>query len=102
MMEQAYSRLLHRAINRWVKRNWFSYFGYLTLRHNTTHGDSYLPDYAAAGVAANSAITAVFSEALSPSTVTNATFTLMQGTTLVTGTVTYAGVYGELLPQQLI
>jgi len=56
------------------------------------------PINAAAGVAANSAITAVFSEALSPSTVTNATFTLMQGTTLVTGTVTYAGVTASFTP----
>jgi len=39
-----------------------------------------------------------FSKALDPSTITNVTFTLMQGTTPVTGTVTYAGVTATFTP----
>ena len=46
----------------------------------------------------SSAITAVFSEALDNSTVTDVTFTLKQGTTPVAGTVTYAGVTATFTP----
>jgi hypothetical protein len=59
---------------------------------------SILPANAAIDVANNSALTATFSKALDPSTITNVTFTLMQGTTPVTGTVTYAGVTATFTP----
>jgi hypothetical protein len=51
--------------------------------------NSTVPANAATGVAINSAITATFSEAIDPLTMTTVTFTLMQGTTPVPGTVTY-------------
>jgi hypothetical protein len=46
----------------------------------------------------NSALAAVFSEAMDPSTVSSATFTLMQGTTLIPGTVTYLGMTAAFVP----
>jgi ribosomal protein L21E len=46
----------------------------------------------------NSALAAVFSEAMDPSTVNSATFILMQGATLVPGTVTYLGVTAAFVP----
>ncbi len=59
---------------------------------------STIPANAATGVAINSAITATFSEAMDPLTVTTATFTLNQGATPVAGTVTYAGVTATFTP----
>jgi hypothetical protein len=56
------------------------------------------PANTAISVAVNSAITAAFSRAMDPSTITNATFTLTQGTTPVAGTVTYAGVTATFTP----
>jgi hypothetical protein len=50
------------------------------------------PADVATGVPINQAVTATFSEAMNPSTITDATFTLHQGTTPVAGTVDYAGV----------
>jgi hypothetical protein len=49
-------------------------------------------------VSINSAITAIFSEALDPLTVTTVTFILEQGLTPVSGTVTYAGVTATFTP----
>ncbi len=52
----------------------------------------------AINVALNSAIAATFSEAMMPSTVGAATFTVKQGTTPVSGTVTFAGVTAVFTP----
>ena len=49
---------------------------------------STIPADAATGVAVNANITATFSEAIDPATVTNSSFTLKQGTTVVAGAVT--------------
>ncbi|MEK6654011.1 MAG: Ig-like domain-containing protein, partial [Thermodesulfobacteriota bacterium] len=57
---------------------------------------STIPANAATGVAVNSAMAAVFSEAMQP--LTTATFTLMQGATPVSGAVTYAGVTATFTP----
>lgn len=56
------------------------------------------PLNAATGVALNANITATFSEAMSPATITTSTFTLMQGTTPVPGAVTYSGVTAVFNP----
>ncbi len=52
----------------------------------------------ATGVATNAAISAVFSEAMMPSTVNASNFTLMQGSTPVTGVVSYSGVTATFVP----
>ena len=57
-----------------------------------------VPANAATGVAVNSAITATFSEAMDPLTITTTTFTLTQGGTPVAGAVTYAGVTATFNP----
>ena len=49
------------------------------------------PASGAAGVAFNQKIAATFSEAMDSSTITTASFTLMQGTSFVSGTVFYTG-----------
>jgi hypothetical protein len=59
---------------------------------------STVPANAATGVAIGGNIAAVFSEAMDPLTISTATFTLKQGTTVVTGTVTYAGVTATFNP----
>jgi len=59
---------------------------------------STIPVNAATGVAINSKITATFSEAMDPSTLTTATFTLKQGATTITGTVSYIGVTASFAP----
>ncbi|MBC8017340.1 MAG: Ig-like domain-containing protein, partial [Verrucomicrobia bacterium] len=61
---------------------------------------STVPVSAATGVATNSSVTATFSEAMDPSTITiPATFTVKQGaTTVVPGTVTYSGVTAVFTP----
>jgi hypothetical protein len=59
---------------------------------------STIPANAATGVYIDTAINAVFSEAMHPSTITTVTFTLAQGVTPVTGTVTYAGVTATFTP----
>jgi Protein of unknown function (DUF3494)./Listeria-Bacteroides repeat domain (List_Bact_rpt). len=50
------------------------------------------------GVAFNQKITATFSEAMDPLTITTATFTLMQGTSFVSGTVSHAGTMVTFAP----
>jgi hypothetical protein len=59
---------------------------------------SVVPTGGATSIAVTSAITATFSEALNASTVNSATFTLMQGTTSVSGTVSYSGVTAKFTP----
>lgn len=56
----------------------------------------------AVGVAANTKIGAVFSEAMAPASINNTTFTVMQGTTPVTGTVTYSGVTAIFAPTSVL
>ena len=60
--------------------------------------NSAVPVNLATGVATNSSLSAVFSEAMDPSTINTATFTLQQGDTPVTGTVTYSGVTALFKP----
>jgi hypothetical protein len=50
-----------------------------------------LPANAATGIALNTNITATFSEAMNPSTITPLTFTLKQGTASISGAVSYVG-----------
>ncbi|MEO8090090.1 MAG: ice-binding family protein [Gemmatimonadales bacterium] len=56
------------------------------------------PNSAGTGASRNGAITAVFSEAMEPSTINATTFTLAQGVTPVTGVVTYTGTTAKLVP----
>jgi hypothetical protein len=50
------------------------------------------------GVTVDSGISATFSKAMDPSTITTTTFTMAQGSTSVTGTVTYAGTTTSFKP----
>jgi len=59
---------------------------------------STVPVNGATGVVIGSNLTATFSEALDPLTVSTATFTLQQGATPVSGTVTYSGVTAAFVP----
>jgi len=59
---------------------------------------STLPVDGANDVEIDQAVSVVFSEALNPATVTNASFTLHQGATPVAAAVTYAGVTAVLTP----
>jgi hypothetical protein len=52
----------------------------------------------ATGVPINTKAGATFSEAMNPTTITTATFTLRQGTTVVPGTVAYSGVNAVFTP----
>jgi len=56
------------------------------------------PATSALGVSAESSITATFSEAMAPLTVTTATFTLQNAATPVPGTVTYLGTTATFAP----
>ena len=56
------------------------------------------PVNAAMGVGFNQKIAATFSEAMDSSTITTATFTLMQGTSFVSGTVSYTGTTAIFAP----
>ncbi len=56
------------------------------------------PGDSATNVAVNSDITFSFSEAMDVSTITGTTFTLKQGTTPVSGTVTYSGKTATFTP----
>ena len=56
------------------------------------------PANAATGVALNQQVAATFSEAMDSLTITTATFTLLQGTTPVSGAVAYAGVTATFTP----
>src|SRR5947209_6756796 len=49
-------------------------------------------------VSVNRRITATFSKAMDPATITTTTFTLAQGATAVPGTVTYAGTTATFTP----
>jgi len=57
-----------------------------------------VPVHLATGVAVNSSVSATFSEAMNPLTITAATFTLKQGTMGISGTVTYSGVTAVFKP----
>src|SRR5450759_4887085 len=59
---------------------------------------STVPVNDAPGIAFNSNISAIFSVAMDPSTINATTFTLKQGTTPVTGVVTYAGTTATFTP----
>jgi len=59
---------------------------------------STFPVDAATGVAVNTDVLATFNETMDPLTITTATFTLMQGTTPVSGTVTYAALTATFNP----
>ncbi len=59
---------------------------------------SVVPASGATSVAANSNITAAFSEAMNASTITSTTFTLKQGTISVAGLVTYSGTTATFNP----
>ncbi len=50
------------------------------------------------GVAFNNKVTAIFSEAMDSTTITTASFTLMQGTSFVSGTVSYTGTIATFTP----
>ena len=52
----------------------------------------------ATGVAHNKVVALTFSEAMDPSTINTSTFTLEQGTTAVSGTVTYSGTTATFTP----
>jgi hypothetical protein len=56
------------------------------------------PGINATSVALNSVITANFSESMNPASITSSTFTLKQGTTVITGTVTYSGATAKFAP----
>ncbi len=56
------------------------------------------PANAATGVAFNQKVAATFSKTMDPSTITTATFTLMQGTSFVSGTVSYSGATAIFIP----
>ena len=56
------------------------------------------PVNAAIGVPLDKQVAATFSESMDASTITTATFTLMQGTTFVSGTVSYAGTTATYIP----
>lgn len=56
------------------------------------------PANLATGVALNKVISATFSEAMNPTTISSSTFTLMNGTTLVAGAVNYAGTTATFTP----
>src|ERR1041384_3004015 len=57
-----------------------------------------VPANAATGVAINHTVTTAFSEAMDPLTISTASVTLKQGTTVVAGTVSYAGVTATFTP----
>ena len=59
---------------------------------------STIPAKATTGMAINRAVTATFSEAMDPLTITTDTFTLKQGTTPVSGVVTYTGATATFKP----
>ena len=59
---------------------------------------STIPADTATGVALNANVTATFSEAMDPSTITTTTFTLKQGATPVSGVVSYVGTSATFNP----
>ena len=63
---------------------------------------STLPLNLATEVALNSTAAATFSEAMDPTKITSLTFTVMNGTTVVPGVVTYSGVVATFTPSNLL
>jgi hypothetical protein len=61
---------------------------------------STIPIIASSGIAINSAITAIFSEAMNPLSVTKLTFKLYQGSKAVPGTVSYSLVSAVFVPEK--
>jgi hypothetical protein len=61
-----------------------------------------IPINAAAGVPINTKVSATFSKGMDPLTITNLTFSLKQGTTVVPGTVVYSGVIAVFTPLSLL
>jgi len=60
--------------------------------------DSTVPDNLDTGVALNSTVNAIFSEAMSAATLTPGSFTVTHATTTVSGTVTYLGTMATFKP----
>lgn len=60
------------------------------------------PEEGATNVAVNSAITATFSMAMDPATLTTTSFTVAQGTTAVSGLVTYSGTTATFTPTSML
>jgi len=56
----------------------------------------------AVSIARNTLVTASFSTAMTPTTITASTFTLMKGTTAVPGTVSYTGTTATFTPTSLL
>jgi hypothetical protein len=63
---------------------------------------STVPANGATGVSTNTKISATFSEAMDPLTITTATFTLKQGVMSITGIVTYSGVTAVFVPATML
>jgi hypothetical protein len=72
--------------------------GTLTVENLAPTVSSTVPANAATGVAINANLTAAFSEAMDPLTITTASFTLRQGVTPIAGTVSYTGVTATFAP----
>jgi len=64
--------------------------------------NSTIPLNLATGIALNTVVSATFSEAMDPTTITSLTFTVKNGTTLVPGAVTYSGVIATFTPTALL
>ena len=60
------------------------------------------PSQSQTGVARNNDIEFTFSEAMDPSTINNSTFTVMQGSTVVPGTVVYSGTKATFTPTTVL
>lgn len=60
------------------------------------------PAASAVGIARNTVVTASFSAAMSPTTITATTFTLLNGTTAVSGTVSYTGTTATFTPASIL
>jgi hypothetical protein len=60
------------------------------------------PSNNATGVARNSEITFEFSKAMDPATINSSTFTVMQGATVVPGTVSYSGTTATFTPTAIL
>lgn len=60
------------------------------------------PAMNATDVVLNKIVTATFSEAMNSLTLTSATFTILQGTTPVTGTVSYSGTTASFIPSAVL
>jgi hypothetical protein len=56
------------------------------------------PANGATSIAVNSKVTATFNEAMNASTITSSSFTLMQGTTSIAGSVSYSGTTATFTP----